>query len=774
MYLPRMKYKSDKHISQIVQFGGIHYGRGGADGEFAETENLSSMQFPALSQRKSRKQVELYSAATDLFGWDKLVVVADGKLYLENEKICKVSDAPKQFAVVNSKLIVWPDKLQIDLTNNEILKMSSDFYQDPSPLFTANSIQISSLPMVEREYGMQGYKAEVGGTAPWINSFGYDAEKLFWDEETGWTSDGTTPLTPDLVSPIHGESAGAIFIPKITVEDDGSYTYAVPAEDWNYNKPSAPLSRAEENQMGIFGILQKQPEYGYGISVKAIASFYQAGPAGVKRIALQPGDRVEISGSPIQANNQKAIRIAGILKGTAPDYTDILKFENDPFLTPTEYVTLTEGYPAEKLVTDVVDHDSSSHRYFCTVTLPRAVLAGEQLLMFEKSFTWNGASFEVAEDSREFYLYDRANKTLVALASGSIADDNFDAFDLSFKAYSRETAALQVILPIPELDYICEKDNRLWGVSNKADNEVYDPQTGEYRHYTSRVLYASALGLPYRFFDFDGTAADSFQVAVASEGDFTGCIGYGSNVLFFKEDMLYKMLGTSPLDYQLYSYRVSGVQPGCHKSMVILDEVLYYKGTGGVYRYTGSVPALISENFGPRQYDGAAAGTDGRQYYISMRDAQTETYGLYVYNPGNGIWLREDETHAAAFARYAEQLYFVSDGKLYLAGQADAEEPDLKWTALFCPFEDTAYGMRGYSKLWLKLELSPGAVVIAEISEDKRPFRQIGMWGNSLQRTVTAPIFPGRCDSFRLRLRGTGRCIVRSIVREFDVGSERN
>ena len=199
--------------------------------------------------------MEHYSAATDLFGWDKLVVVADGKLYLENEEVCKVSDAPKQFAVVNSKLIVWPDKLQIDLTNNEILSMDSEFYQDPSPLFTANSIQISSLPMVEREYGMQGYKAEVGGTAPWINSFGYDAEKLFWDEETGWTSDGTTPLTPNLVSPIHGESAGAIFIPKITVKSDGSYTYAVPAEDWNYNKPSAPLSRAEENQMGILSLI---------------------------------------------------------------------------------------------------------------------------------------------------------------------------------------------------------------------------------------------------------------------------------------------------------------------------------------------------------------------------------------------------------------------------------------------------------------------------------------------------------------------------------------
>ena len=774
MYLPRMKYKSDKHISQIVQFGGIHYGRGGTDGEFSETENLSSTQFPVLSQRKSRKQAEGYSAATDLFGWDKLVVVADGKLYLENEEICEVNDAPKQFAVVNSKLIVWPDRLQIDLTNHEVLSMNSEFYQDPSPLFTADSIHMSSLPMVEREYEMTGYRvSSQDDPRPWINYFGYDAGKIFWDAQSGWTSDGQTPLEPDMVSPTNGASAGAIFIPKITVQADGSYLYEIPAEDWNYNKPSEPLSRADENQMGIFGILQKQPEYGYGITVKAIANFYQAARYGAaQKIELQPGDRVKIEGAAIQANDQESIRVEAITKGTPPDYEDVLQFAGTPFLVPADYVTLTENIPAdnELVVTNIESDDGDDD---CWLTFPRNALVGEQVLHFTGPFTWKDQTYEVTDHA--FYLYDRATESLIEVEwryRSNLNDD--DEYHLRFRAYSREPAAVELVLPIPELDYICEKDNRLWGVSNATDNEVYDPETGQYRHYTSRVLYASALGLPHRFFDFDGTAADSFQVAVASEGDFTGCIGYGANVLFFKEDMLYKMLGTSPLDYQLYSYRVSGVQPGCHKSMVILDEVLYYKGTGGVYRYTGSVPALISGNFGTRQYDSAAAGTDGRQYYISMRDAQTGTYGLYVYNPGNGIWLREDETHATAFARYAEQLYFASDGKLYLAGQADAEEPDLKWTALFCPFEDTAYGMRGYSKLWLKLELSPGAVVIAEISEDKRPFRQIGMWGNSLQRTVTAPIFPGRCDSFRLRLQGTGRCIVRSIVREFDVGSERN
>ena len=769
MYLPRMKYKSDKHISQIVQFGGIHYGRGGADGEFAETENLSSMQFPALSQRKSRKQVELYSAATDLFGWDKLVVVADGKLYLENEKICKVSDAPKQFAVVNSKLIVWPDKLQIDLTNNEILKMSSDFYQDPSPLFTANSIQISSLPMVEREYGMQGYKAEVSGTAPWINSFGYDAEKLFWDEETGWTSDGTTPLTPDLVSPIHGESAGAIFIPKITVKSDGSYTYAVPAEDWNYNKPSAPLSRAEENQMGIFGILQKQPEYGYGISVKAIASFYQAGPAGVKRIALQPGDRVEISGSPIQANNQKAIRIAGILKGTAPDYTDILKFENDPFLTPTEYVTLTEGYPAEKLVTDVVDHDSSSHRYFCTVTLPRAVLAGEQLLMFEKSFTWNGASFEVAEDSREFYLYDRANKTLVALASGSIADDNFDAFDLSFKAYSRETAALQVILPIPELDYICEKDNRLWGVSNKADNEVYDPQTGEYRHYTSRVLYASALGLPYRFFDFDGTAADSFQVAVASEGDFTGIIGYSDSVVAMKEDKVYRVFGDDPAAYQLYEYTIPGCAKGSHASLQIIGEILYYAGRNGIYAYDGAAPHLMSYPLGDVTYEDAVAGTDGVRYYLSAKAGGT--WDLFVYDTVHGIWTREDETQAVGFALVDGTLYLAAGNKIYKLEQEDGSET-VQWSARFEALKEGTLQRKRWKWLRLRIRLEDGAWMKVYYTPDNGEKTLAEQLSGAGTYTVSLPLTPMRCDRLTIDLEAQGRGQVRAMERAFYLGSK--
>lgn len=771
MELPQMKYQGNSYQIQTVQFKGLNRRPEPADGEYSDCQNLTTRAFPRLAPRQARAAAEKPGDPTAIFGWDKLVVVADGKLYLGNEEICEVNDAPKQFAVVSSKLIVWPDRLQIDLTNHEVLSMNSEFYQDPSPLFTADSIQISSLPMVEREYKMKGYRVPSSGYAvPWINYFGYDAEKIFWDAETGWTSDGKTPLAAELVSPINGTSAGAIIIPKITAKGDGSYTYAVPAEAWNYNKPSAPLSRAEENQMGIFGILTDQKSYGYGEPVDCSADFYQASAYGTaKKIELQPGDRVEIAGSLVQANNQKAIRIAGILKGTAPDYVDTLQFENEPFLVPTEYATLTREYPAaEKLVTDVVDHENSSHRYFCTITLPRAALAGEQLLVFEKSFTWNGASFEVAEDSKEFYLYDRANKTLVALASGSIADDDFDLWDISFRAYSRETEEFRIVLPIPELDYICEKDNRLWGVSNKADNEVYDPETGQYRHYTSRVLYASALGLPHRFFDFDGTAADSFQVAVASEGDFTGIIGYSDSVVAMKEDKVYRVFGDYPAAYQMYEYTIPGCAEGNHMSLQIIGEILYYAGRNGIYAYDGSAPQLMSYPLGDVTYEDAVAGTDGVRYYLSCREKSA--WHLFVYDTLHGVWTREDATQAVGFALVEGTLYMAAGGNLYKLEQDSGE--NISWSASFAALEEDTLQRKRWKWLRLRIRLEDGAWMKVYYTPDNGQRTLAEQLSGAGTYTVRLPLAPMRCDRLTIDIEAQGRGQVQAMERAFYPGSE--
>lgn len=247
--------------------------------------------------------------------------------------------------------------------------------------------------------------------------------------------------------------------------------------------------------MGIFGILTRQESYGYGDVVRCSADFYQAGAYGMaKKIELQPGDRVKIEGAVIQANDQKSIRVESITKGTQPDYEDVLQFADTPFLVPADYVTLTEEIPGGEEITSTNIENEDGDRN-CWLTFPRNTLSGEQVLHFTKSFTWKDQTYEVTEHA--FYLYDRATDSLLEVQWDWIRDsEEGDEYYLRFREYSREPAAVELVLPIPELDYICEKDNRLWGVSNKTDNEVYDPETGEYRHYTSRVLYARRWAAP--------------------------------------------------------------------------------------------------------------------------------------------------------------------------------------------------------------------------------------------------------------------------------------
>lgn len=259
-------------------------------------------------------------------------------------------------------------------------------------------------------------------------------------------------------------------------------------------------------------------------------------------------------------------------------------------------------------------------------------------------------------------------------------------------------------------------------------------------------------------------------MAVGTDGDFTGCIGYSSNVLFFKENALHKVLGTMPSEYRVYDYTVPGVQRGSQKSMEVINEVLYYKGVAGIYAYTGAAPTLLTEAFGERTFNNARGGSDGVNYYVSMQD-EDGGWNLFVLDTATGIWLREDDAHIIDFARQNTALHALdaADGNVYLLDRETDQA--VSWEALFYPFDETVYGKRGYSRLWIKMELSPGAWVKAEMAQDGGPFRQIGLWSNARRETIFTPLRPGRCDTFQLKLSGRGGCVVKSLVREFIVKS---
>ena len=92
--------------------------------------------------------------------------------------------------------------------------------------------------------------------------------------------------------------------------------------------------------------------------------------------------------------------------------------------------------------------------------------------------------------------------------------------------------AVTVKRSVPELDFICENENRLWGC--KGD-----------------TIYACKLGDIFNWNVFDGLATDSYAVDVGSAGDFTGCCAYLGYPVFFKEEHIYKVYGSKPANFQV-------------------------------------------------------------------------------------------------------------------------------------------------------------------------------------------------------------------------------
>ena len=129
---------------------------------------------------------------------------------------------------------------------------------------------------------------------------------------------------------------------------------------------------------------------------------------------------------------------------------------------------------------------------------------------------------------------------------------------------------------VPDLDYLTECDNRVWGCSS-----------GE------NVIYACKLGDPTNWFSYRNTAADSYAVTVGSDGSFTGAATCMGSVLFFKENTLHKLCGSKPSDFQLSSLRCRGVAKYAAESLCVINETLYYLSPEGVMAWDGSLPVKV-------------------------------------------------------------------------------------------------------------------------------------------------------------------------------------
>lgn len=324
-----------------------------------------------------------------------------------------------------------------------------------------------------------------------------------------------------------------------------------------------------------------------------------------------------------------------------------------------------------------------------------------------------------------------------------------------------EAGELTIKRSVPDLKYMCENENRLWGC-------------------TDTTIYASKLGDIFNWNVYDGLDTDSFAVDTGSAGVFTGCISYLGYPTFFKEDHIYKVYGSVPSNFEVMGSATLGMAAGCSGSLAVAGETLFYLGRNGVMAYTGGIPQPMGADFGLKRFKNAVGGSDGLKYYISMQD-ESGAWGLYVYDTQKGLWHKEDSSHITHFARWAGNLYMLTDqGELWIAGNAqdppdDAQQEDpVEWFAEFADFTEEDPNKKGVSKIQIRLELEEGATVQVFLMFDSDgEWRQVnGALGEGVKRSYYLPIVPRRSDHYRLKLVGTGGCRIFSLVREYYTGSE--
>lgn len=387
---------------------------------------------------------------------------------------------------------------------------------------------------------------------------------------------------------------------------------------------------------------------------------------------------------------------------------------------------------------------------------------------FEKydGVTISGLKGEVIRDASQVPLGDTAD--LSRIDGSFIIWEKGDDYIVIVGMLDRTQTisnSITVKREMPTMDFVVESENRLWGChygvakNGEVVNEIYASKLGDFKNFNC----------------FMGISTDSYVASVGTDGQFTGAVAHLGYPIFFKEKCMHKVYGNFPSNYQVQTTACRGVERGSHRSLAIVNEVLYYKSTMAVCAYDGSLPTEISSALGEERYSDAVASAHGNKYYVSMRDSLGE-YHLFVYDTAKGMWHREDNTRTTSMCSCRDELYFIDagDGAIKTAGGSGTSAEDkVRWMAETGVIGTSTPDKKYISQIGVRMSLSLGAVVRFFIQYDS-----FGAWhpvctmvGHNL-RSFTVPIRPKRCDHFRLRIEGEGDAKIYSIAKTIEEGSD--
>ncbi|MEG1441162.1 MAG: hypothetical protein RSC29_00725 [Oscillospiraceae bacterium] len=313
-----------------------------------------------------------------------------------------------------------------------------------------------------------------------------------------------------------------------------------------------------------------------------------------------------------------------------------------------------------------------------------------------------------------------------------------------------ESATVNISVYIPNMSHVCVHGNRLWGTSDNGE-----------------FVYASKLGDCFNFNSFQGLADDSWYGTIATDGEFTGIIGFRNAVVAFKRNHIHHIYGDSPQNFSIPKQTNGGTLDG--KSLSEIGGVLYYLAGNGFFAYTGGQPEKISDNI-LEKYISCCGGTDGVKYYACAEKAD-HTFDVLVYTPQYRMWHKEDNLHFVGFIEYNGKLYGATRTEV-LKFESGSEV--VSWSMASKKFTLDSMEHKGVNDIFIRINLNSGSNVKIYFSKDDGEFKKCGELSKSGYFVHKIPVRFVKCDSFRVKIEGTGNAVLHDIEVVQYIGGKNN
>ena len=784
-----LPYMSDKSMMRDVvrrQFGGLNNNLAAQDGEITWMQNMSSREFPLLCPRDRRGLTRTLTSPKGIGAQDEPFWAANGKFYYAGEEKGTVDAATeKQFAVIGSRVIIFPDKKYYDTRVDKMGDMGDKF---------------GNMELSQSFEGLSFKNGEISGVPAESNPLYAEAAAEEFSAGDAVTISGCT-IHPEnnktaIVREVDGDYL-RFYEGTFVLDTTLQYTVGIgglPAGTYHFEEGQF----STYNSQTFSGVSFQNGTLG-GVAKRA-NTIYKAGAAW----QFSAGETIVVTGCTTHPANNKT----AVIREVDGDY---LRFDEDTWTLDGELVYTVAGEPlaagnnhgqywfSKGEFNIVLSHEGSIWAYdsfpvgstltwdeansriigvknnadhtvvykavspgqtgdyleFVTVPVNYSesgsitVASASATISEGATLTWNGASLDVDDNGSTYQLPVTAGDAGTYLVFAEIPTD-----------YT-ESAEVTVARSVPDLDYICVNENRLWGC--KGD-----------------TIYASALGDPFNFNVFDGLSTDSWQSDTTDAGDFTGCISYQGYPIFFKEDSLYKVQGDGATNFAWTRTSRFGVKAGSHKSLAVAGETLFYLSRVGVCAYQGGMPTVVSDPLGVNtKWESGVAGSDGLRYYVDLYDGTA--HSLYVFDTRYRAWHREDASQALGFAFWDGGLHMLcTDGKLWrMDGSSGTRETSLAWEVIFADsvnfYETSESGSerkKGPLRMLIRAALANNVTVTVKISYDDGDDMTVGtLAGGGKKQTYVLPMILRRCDHYRLRLEGNGEAVIYSMSTERYNGS---